>query len=181
MRGRRQRKQLGSSGTLSTSMYVVGEEEEGESYRLTTVGEQVRKEIELRFHRSEVNAAYVFPRQDSQHKSNSSVSSGHTAPLSLLLKTQPQKLRLIRHIKANSVAKRPSKSPLKGKTPCSDSSYLPRLPSALLRRTPDSALDLRVKPRPNSRLFTSTKDLRRQQTAVRSLHDSAPFLSFYLD
>ena len=178
MRVCKQRKQLSSSGVLSTSLLVVGEEEEIESYRLITVGEQVRKEIELRFHKSEVNASYVFPRQETaKHRPNLS----STGPLSLLLKTQPQKYRLIKHTKANSLAKRPSKSPLKRivHTPSPDLHYLPRLPSTQLRKTLDPVLDLRARLRPHSRL--ATKDLRRQRTEVHTLHNSSNFLSFYLE
>lgn len=178
MRICRQRKQVGNSGVLSTSLLVVGEEEETESYRLTTVGEQVRKEIELRFHKSDVNASYVFPRHEiAKHRPNLSA----TGPLSLLLKTQPQKHRLIKHTKANSLAKRPSKSPLKRtvQTPSPDQHYLPRLPSTLLRKTLDPVLDLRERLRPHSRL--AAKDLRRQRSELRTLHDSSNFLRFYLE
>lgn len=178
MRICRQRKQLSSSGVLSNSLLVVGEEEETESYRLTSVGEQVRKEIELRFHKSEVNAAYVFPRQEiAKHRPNLS----STGPLSLLLKHQPQKSRLIKHTKANSLAKRPSKSPLKRtvQTPSPDSHNLPRLPSSFLRKTLDPVMDLRARLRPHSRL--ASKDLRRQRTELHTLHSSSSFLSFYLE
>lgn len=172
MKGLRHHRHQGSSGGLSTSMQVVREEDDpgDSSYRLITVGDQIRREIDHRFHKSEVNATYVFPRIDSSPLSKPRGSIGPTGTMSLLVKVQSQKLRFSKLNRTLSVAKRPMKSAAKGNTkpfspfPVSDFLSFPQIQD-----------NKRPKPRSNSRLFP-TKVLHRQKTAVRDLNDSVSVL-----